>query len=126
MTLLDLFDGFLDYLSIERGLSPNTLESYARDLQRYARFFEERRIQQIENIRQNDVLDFFTALKEEGMGVRSRARLLAALRGFHQFAVEEHHLTNNPVARLTTPKMLQTASGYTQPCRGRCPACCHR
>lgn len=115
MTLLDILDSFLDYLSIERGLSPNTLESYARDLQRYARFLEERQIDQVEGIRQNDVLDFFTVLKEEGMGVRSRARLLAALRGFHQYAVEEYQLGQNPVARLTTPKMLQTLPDTLSP-----------
>ncbi|EAT16289.1 site-specific tyrosine recombinase XerD [Desulfuromonas acetoxidans] len=115
MTLLSLLDSFLDYLSIERGLSANTLESYARDLQRYIGFLEERHINDVIAIRQNDVLDFFTELKEQGMGVRSRARLLAALRGFHHYAVDEYQLANNPVARLTTPKMLQTLPDTLSP-----------
>nr|WP_320050871.1 site-specific tyrosine recombinase XerD [uncultured Desulfuromonas sp.] len=115
MKLLNLMDSFLDYLSIERGLAKNTLESYARDLQRYGRFLEEKMITEVENIRQNDVLDFFTSLKEQGMGVRSRARLLAALRGFHQFGVEEYQLAGNPVSRLTTPKMLQTLPDTLSP-----------
>ena len=115
MKLLNLMDSFLDYLSIERGLAKNTLESYARDLQRYGRFLEEKMITEVENIRQNDVLDFFTSLKEQGMGVRSRARLLAALRGFYQFGVEEYQLAGNPVSRLTTPKMLQTLPDTLSP-----------
>lgn len=115
MTFLALLDSFLDYLSIERGLAKNTLESYARDLQRYGVFLEQRGITDPAVISQTDVLDFFTALKEQAMGVRSRARLLAALRGFHQFAGEEFQIGNNPVARLTTPKMLHTLPDTLSP-----------
>lgn len=105
---LQILDSFLSYLSVERGLASNTLESYARDLQRYLTFLEQCGRHDLDSVSQGDVLDFFTTTKEHGLGVRSRARLLAALRGFHTFAVEEQHVSHNPLTRLTTPRMLQT------------------
>ncbi|MCD6527799.1 MAG: site-specific tyrosine recombinase XerD [Desulfuromonas sp.] len=105
---IQILESFLNYLSVERGLSDNTLESYARDLQRYLTFLDQHGRQDLDSVIQRDVLDFFTQVKDEGLGVRSRARLLAAMRGYHSFAVEECQLTNNPLIRLTTPRMLQT------------------
>lgn len=106
--LIQILDGFLSYLSVERGLADNTLESYARDLQRYLNYLEPLKIQELDQVRQHQVIDFFSLAKEQGLGVRSRARLLAALRSFHQFAIEEGMAQNNPISRLTTPRMLQT------------------
>ena len=36
----ELLDRFINFLRVEKGLSPNTLESYSRDLVGYLRFLE--------------------------------------------------------------------------------------
>lgn len=106
---LDLFvDRFLNFLVVERGLAINTIESYARDLRRYIVFLDANGHTDLDTVTQDQVLAFFSDLRESGLGVRSRARALAVLRGFHAFVVEEGQSSHNPVTRLTTPRLLQT------------------
>lgn len=106
--LNELLDAFLNYLAVERGLADNTLEAYARDLLRYLDFVTLKSSANLHAVTQRDILLFFSQLKEDGLGVRSRARMLAALRGFHAFAVDEGGLKVNPLTNLATPRMLQT------------------
>lgn len=102
------FDLFQHFLGVEKGLSANTLESYNRDLCRYRDFLFAQEIISVSAIEQEQVLAFFIQLKQEGLGVRSRARFLATLRGFHRFLMEEGFCSGNPVAQIETPRLLQT------------------
>jgi len=106
--LTNVVDTFLNYLAVEKALADNTLESYSRDLLRYLDFLELHGIDSIRDITQHSVLAFFSALKNDGLGVRSRARLLATLRGFHAFAVEEGIASDNPLVHIATPRMLHS------------------
>ncbi|MEA3465782.1 MAG: site-specific tyrosine recombinase XerD [Thermodesulfobacteriota bacterium] len=106
--MTNCIDSFLNYLAVERGLAANTLESYARDLQRYLIFLEQRSITVLNDVTQRCIIDFFLQLREAGLGVRSRARILATLRGFHAFSVNEGILSNNPLTNLETPRILHT------------------
>lgn len=101
-------DSFLNYLSVERGLAANTLESYARDLQRYLIFHEQLSVTTMDNVTQRSIISFFLNLKDEGLGVRSRARMLATLRGFHTFTINEGVSSYNPLTNLETPRILHT------------------
>lgn len=105
--LTQCIDGYLNYLVVERALADNTLESYARDLLRYLDFLEHKAVTAFDQTDQHLLLTFFSCLKDEGLGVRSRARMLAALRGFHTFAVEEGYLRENPLSQIATPKLMQ-------------------
>ena len=106
--LANCIDSFLNYLSVERGLAANTLESYARDLQRYLIFLEQHSITNLNDVTQRCIIDFFLQLREASLGVRSRVRMLAALRGFHTFSVNEGILSHNPLTNLETPRILHT------------------
>jgi integrase/recombinase XerD len=103
-----LFDAFTDYLSIERGLARNSIEAYSADLMRYARFCTTTGIKDPAGVDSEVVRAFFLHLKDAGLGVRSRARYLAALRGFYTFALEEGLLRYNPVGDIETPRLLHT------------------
>jgi integrase/recombinase XerD len=98
-------DSYLHYLAVEKGLSPNTLEAYAHDLQGYALFLRSQgeelgKINSLEGIRK-----YFQELHSQGLSPRSQARILSALRGFYKFLVREQALTENPVQKLPTPKI---------------------
>jgi integrase/recombinase XerD len=101
--------GYLDHLSIERGVASNTLSSYRRDLRRYAEHLGSRGISELAKVGESDVSDFLVALRrgdaDSGaapLSAVSAARALIAVRGFHRFATAEG-LTDLDVARAVKP-----------------------
>ena len=99
-------DLFLNYLTVEKGLSTNTLEAYGRDLARYLDFLEKEGIDHPGSVTPPVVLRFLAHLKGGGLAPRSRARALVALRVFHKFLLAEKITENNPTARVEAPKSL--------------------
>lgn len=107
--LEDQVQGYLDHLSIERGVASNTLSSYRRDLRRYADHLGTRGIDALAGVGESDVSDFLVALRRGdpdtgamALSAVSAARALIAVRGFHRFAAAEG-LTDLDVARAVKP-----------------------
>ncbi|TFG75051.1 MAG: site-specific tyrosine recombinase XerD, partial [Thermodesulfobacteriales bacterium] len=61
-----LLDSFLTYLTVEKGLSKNTLESYGRDVRKFLTFLEEGQIKTIQEIKYENILDFLSHFKKHG------------------------------------------------------------
>ncbi|WP_163801960.1 site-specific tyrosine recombinase XerD [Mycolicibacterium sediminis] len=105
----DQLQGYLDHLTIERGVAANTLSSYRRDLRRYAAHLCSRGIRDLRDISETDVSDFLVALRTgdpdagaSPLSAVSAARALIAVRGLHRFAAAEG-LTDVDVARAVKP-----------------------
>ncbi|OSC36690.1 site-specific tyrosine recombinase XerD [Mycobacterium decipiens] len=112
MTLLALqtqLQGYLDHLTIERGVAANTLSSYRRDLRRYAKHLQDRGITDLARVGEDDVSEFLVALRRgdpdsgaAALSAVSAARALIAVRGLHRFAAAEG-LAELDVARAVRP-----------------------
>ncbi|PLX85154.1 MAG: site-specific tyrosine recombinase XerD [Desulfuromonas sp.] len=101
-------DLFLHYLAVERGLSRHTLDGYGRDLARYLDFLTDgEKVKGPDEVTPAVVLRFLGLLAGRGLGSRSRARALVALRMFHRFLIAEGHARSNPTALLEAPKSLR-------------------
>ncbi|KUI27353.1 recombinase XerD [Mycobacterium sp. IS-1496] len=105
----DQLQGYLDHLTIERGVAANTLSSYRRDLRRYAEHLTARGIEDLAQVTEPDVSDFLVALRRgdpdtgaQALSAVSAARSLIAVRGLHRFAAAEG-LTDIDVAREVKP-----------------------
>jgi integrase/recombinase XerD len=101
--------GYLDHLSIERGVAANTLSSYRRDLRRYDDHLRGRGIDDLAQVTEIDVSDFLVALRRgdpdsgvPALSAVSAARALIAVRGLHKFAAAEG-ITAIDVARAVKP-----------------------
>jgi integrase/recombinase XerD len=101
-THLDLY---LDYLTVEKGLSANTRASYSADLLKFLNYLKDRGIENWSQVRFPEIMAFLSRAQEQGLAPRSRARLLSALRGFFKFMVRDSHLQKSPVANLTSPRL---------------------
>ena len=99
-----LIDQYLNYLLVEKGLSRSTLESYSRDLVRYQEFIQKSGARGISESDTALILKHMIALRNAGLGARSRARHLVSLRGFYRFAVQEKVLKHDPAALVDLPK----------------------
>ena len=58
-----LVDAFLDYLTVERGLSTNTRVAYREDLAEFTRFLERRTLTQVQSVQRQHITDFLLAQK---------------------------------------------------------------
>jgi integrase/recombinase XerD len=101
----ELIDTFLNYLSVERGLSSNTIISYREDLNAYLDFMEGRQINALSRIGRNDITNFMLDQKDRGISVNSVARRLAAIRMFHRFLAREKILKSDPTNLIDSPKL---------------------
>lgn len=106
-----LVEQFLDYVSLERGLSPNTREAYKADLSAFTDFLRSRRISSFNGVRRKDILDFMVAEKERGLSVNSISRRLVATKVFFAFLQREGMLDNNPAAAMDSPKLWKVLPG---------------
>jgi len=94
---LDLaLDRYLAHLRSERGLSPATLESYARDLREYLEWLTGRRLAQLAEVTEPLILQHLADLQRRGLSRASQARHLAAVRGLHRLACAEGIAPTDP------------------------------
>ena len=101
----ELIDTFLNYLSVERGLSNNTIISYREDLNSYSSFMVNNHVDALSKIAKNDIINFMLAQKDKGISANSIARRLAAIRMFHRFLARERILKNDPTVLIDSPKL---------------------
>ncbi|HEY0227495.1 MAG TPA: site-specific tyrosine recombinase XerD [Mycobacterium sp.] len=101
--------GYLEHLTIERGVAANTLSSYRRDLRRYSKHLSDRGIEDLAKVGEDDVSEFLVALRRgdpdsgaTALSAVSAARALIAVRGLHRFAAAEG-LAELDVARAVRP-----------------------
>ncbi|WP_170212159.1 site-specific tyrosine recombinase XerD [Saccharothrix australiensis] len=98
-----MITAFLDHLAVERGTARNTLDSYARDLRRYAEHLDARGITRPADVTEAVVGDFLAGLRESGLAESSAARALVAVRGLHRFAHLEGRSPTDPARDVRPP-----------------------
>lgn len=108
--LRSTISGYLDHLVVERGTARSTLDSYARDLRRYAEYLVASQVSTLSEVRAEQVAGFLAELREGGRGrgplaSSSAARALVAARGLHRFAHAEGWVEID-VAREVAPPSL--------------------
>ena len=101
----DAVEGFLNWCRAERGLSENTLDGYARDLQRMAMFLHARGVRAADQVTQQQLSDWLLDLHQVGLAPSSIARHRVAMRQLFRFLVEEGLLAANPSALISAPKI---------------------
>lgn len=100
---MDPVVGYLEALRTERGASPNTVSAYRRDLSGFTRFLGRRRLE-IGRAGAEQVARYLLALHQQGLGPRSVARHLSALRGLYRFLVREGSIGLDPTEHLEAPR----------------------
>ncbi|MGE5588359.1 MAG: site-specific tyrosine recombinase XerD [Clostridia bacterium] len=106
-----LLDEFLAYLGVERGLAQNSLESYARDLNQFAKFVEDFEGGGLDGVTQDTIMAYLAHLRRQGKATSSICRQLAAIRGLYRFLDREGKIQHDPTVNLGSPKQERRLPG---------------
>lgn len=97
-------DAYLDHLKIERALSQNTLQAYARDLGKLLDVAQGQGVHSASGVDVSLVSLYLVWLGEQGLGARSAARHLSAVRGFCRFLLRERVIEADPCSIIDRPR----------------------
>lgn len=103
-----LVDQFLDFVTLERGLSPRTREAYANDLERFTENLATQGVTSISELRRDHVMKFLLAGKKTGLVAASLARRLVAIRVFLRYLQGEGLVAHNVTEAMDSPKLWKT------------------
>ncbi len=99
----DIVDQFMYFMEVERGVSPNTIQSYKRDIEKFTAYIR-RSKKELSDVERTTIVDFMMHLKDQGLSATTIARNLASLKTFWKFLVSDRIVTENVAAVVETPK----------------------
>lgn len=87
---------FLEYLTVELGLSANTRQAYERDLRLFCKTLGFKNSDALVNVSREQITGYMTQLKEKGLAAATIARKMAAIKAFYRFMTAEGYMDANP------------------------------
>src|SRR2546426_10175760 len=94
---------FLSYIQVEKGLSANTLESYARDIAKLETWADKNH-KPIEKLERRDLREWIAGMSRAGLAPSSVSRAVSGARGFFRFLMLDDHIKRHPAEDLHTPQ----------------------
>jgi len=101
---MDRVDEYLNYLAANKGLSRNTLESYARELNRLVNWLGKRSLDKVER---NSLQTYLGVLRDCGLSARSTAHALVVIRNYFKFLASEEYRADDPAGLIELPKLAR-------------------
>jgi len=106
-----LLDQFLDYITLERGLSDNTRQAYGADLRSFLDFLESRRVTSLNAATRQLILDHLMDLRDRGLSTNSISRRLVSIKVFFRYLQQEGLLSRNITDTMESPKLWKVLPG---------------
>jgi len=110
MTEDRVFDNYLSYLRVERGLSRNTVEAYRRDVRDFLGFLKTARCS-LEEVQRDSLMLFIQQLYSV-VSPRSVVRKIVSLRSFFRFLLLDGYISHDPTETLESPNTWRTLPKY--------------
>jgi len=108
--LREAINSFLNYLTVEKGFSENTIAAYRNDLYQLASFVEEEATKRgltpsWSSFGRQEMLSYMLNLKERNYAATTAARKVAAAKSFFSFMLAEANIKDNPTLNVTSPRV---------------------
>lgn len=98
---------YINYLKLEKALSPNSIEAYRHDLNLFHTFITTNTQATITSITIQDLNNFIIELAESGLSARSRARVMSGVKSFYKFLIYSDLIDHDPTELIEMPKGAQ-------------------
>lgn len=106
---------FTGYLSIERGCSKNTVDSYRFDLTDFIAYLKNSHIAVFENVSRDDIVDYLGSCRDRDMESSSVARRLVAIKAFFRYLYQERIIPSDITDVMTSPKLWRILPDFLTP-----------
>lgn len=112
---MEFLERFNDYLAVELRLSPQTVETYMRDVSAFL-LYSEKAEEQIGQLTAQDIIDYLIERQttDDGIEQRTVAKIVSAIRSFFHFAVLEGVREDNPAREIELPRTKYRLPGVLQ------------
>lgn len=101
----NLLEQFSHFLTVEKGLARNTVDSYRRDLNIFFLFLEGEKISAPSEVKRDLITRYLLGLKEAGRASSTISRNVASIRSFFNFLVQEDLIEENPSQLVKAPRI---------------------
>ena len=103
-------DSFLDFMAVERGVSPNTVAAYRNDLYQLVEYLESdspgfRNGRGWKQVDERTISAYLLRLHDKGYSDTTRARKITSAKSLFGFLLEEGTIANNPAENLSSPRV---------------------
>jgi integrase/recombinase XerD len=102
---------YLTFVEMEKGLSPNTIESYKQQLRKLQKYLYQKKISH-SALSDSQVIEFIKSEALKGISLATQSHLISALKSFYKYLVSEGKLDSNPVSNLEFPKKWKVLPHY--------------
>ena len=109
---------FQDYITVQKGFSPRTVDAYVSDLSKFSDYLAIREFpSQIQEIEEEHIVSYLAFLSHPDDNKKpnlatSRARKLASIRSFFNFLRKRHYIDTSPAIDIDIPKLPQKEPDY--------------
>jgi len=107
MKLHEYLNDYLQYCSIEKGLSKDTISSYYYDLCEYILYLKKNNIDNIKDIRTKHILTYLKKLENDKKKTTTIAHQLTSIKNFHQYLYREKLVLNDVSLHVDRPKLIK-------------------
>jgi len=96
---------FINYLSVERGYSTNTLEAYKNDILDLLKFLEKIQMKNLKNVSEENIYGYTEILNSKKYKNSTKSRKIASNKSFFKFLRAENYIQSNPFSEFSQPKV---------------------
>ncbi len=101
--MVNEIERFLNYLTVEKGLSVNTIEAYKNDIYKF-RDYLNKKGKEITKFEKDDLLSYINTLRDLGVQTSTLARNISSLRSLCRFMLMEGIIDDDPIENISTPR----------------------
>lgn len=103
MIFMDILKNFLIYLSVEKGLSRNSIDAYSIDLRRFKEFLSSGN-KRLASFSRVDIVNFIEALRAESYEISSICRFISSIKCLCKYLMVQNLMQEDPSETLQAPK----------------------
>ena len=96
---------FIGFLTLEKGLSKNTIDAYKADLLNFIKWMREDGIDSYTALSRNDIIYYLGDIKDQGLEVSTIARRLVSIKVLYRYLFQERIIPNDITDVMDSPKM---------------------